>query len=255
MPGDAFRLDLNETFPQLAHAPIVEAVIHWQARPQHPFAPNTLREELAAKLPEFPKCDPIQQFELSALVSGTPEVEPQVRQQKAWNGFRLTSADGGYIAQFVRDGLVFSRTEPYAHWGEFTTEARRAWQVYREVAAPLEIQRLGVRFINHLKAATPENLADFLREPPTCPSNLPLKEFVYQSTFAVPDYPFGVRVIKVLQPPGVPQSSGLFLDCDVFTTKPLETDEEMEEALVKMRWLKNKFFFTLLQPGAISAFQ
>lgn len=255
MPGDAFRLELKESFPQLANSPIVEAVIHWQARSQHPFVPDSLRQELAAKLPEFPKCDPIQRFEPNALVSGKLDVEPQFRQQQAWNGFRLTSADGGYVAQFTRDGLVFSRTEPYEHWGPFTTEAKRAWQVYREVAAPSEIQRLGVRFINHLKAATLENLADFLREPPTCPSNLPLKEFVHQSTFSVPDYPFGVRVIKVMQSTGVLQSSGLFLDCEVFTTKPLETDHEMEEALVKMRWLKNKVFFTLLKPGAISALQ
>lgn len=83
MPGDAFRLDLNETFPQLARAPIVEAVIHWQARPQQAFAPDTLREEFADKLPEFPKCDPIQQFELSALVSGQADSQPLVRQQKA----------------------------------------------------------------------------------------------------------------------------------------------------------------------------
>jgi uncharacterized protein (TIGR04255 family) len=255
MPGDAFRLDLNETFPQLARAPIVEAVVHWQARAQTLLVTEDLRRELAEKLPEFVKCEPIQQFELQALVSGQSDAPPLVRQQRAWDGFRLTSEDGRYIVQFMRDGLVFSRTQPYEHWEPFTTAAKDVWQVYKQLAAPLEIQRLGVRFINHLTGATPENLGDFLCEPPTCPSNLPLKEFVYQSTFAVPEYPFGVRVIKLMQPPGVPQSSGLFLDCDVFTTRPLESDEEMEEALVKMRWLKNKFFFTLLKPEAISAFQ
>ena len=91
----------------------------------------------------------------------------------------------------------------------------------------------------------------------TCPSNLPLKEFVYQSTFQVPDHPFGVRVTKLMQPslPGLPQSSGLFVDCDVFTTRPLDSDEALEDALGKMRWLKNKIFFTLMTEQAIQSFQ
>jgi uncharacterized protein (TIGR04255 family) len=255
MPGTAFRLDLKETFPTLRNAPIAEAVIHWQARAQTTLVPDDLHRSLAEKLPEFLKCEPIQQLELQTFFSGETDSLPVVRQQSAWDGFRLTSDDGRYIAQFRRDGLVFSRTQPYEHWEPFTATAKHVWQVYRELAAPLEVQRLGVRFINHLSAATPEKLGDFLCDPPTCPSNLPLKEFVYQSTFLVPDLPFGVRVIKLMQPPGLPQTSGLFLDCDVFTTRPIESDEEMEDALVKMRWLKNKFFFTLLKPEAIQAFQ
>lgn len=98
------------------------------------------------------------------------------------------------------------------------TAAKDAWAAYVDIAAPVEIERLGIRFINHLPEATGETLSQFLREPPTCPSNLPLKEFVYQSTFNVPGHPYGIRVIKVKQPsmPEVQQSSGLFLDIDVF---------------------------------------
>ena len=32
MSGAPFKLNLSELFPSLAHAPIVEAVISWQAR-------------------------------------------------------------------------------------------------------------------------------------------------------------------------------------------------------------------------------
>lgn len=255
MPGDAFRLNFDETFPHLTRAPIVESIVHWQARAQAILPPAELQSQLAASLPEFAKCEPIQQLKLQTLISEKLDAEPVIRQQRLGLGFRLTSEDPPYIAQFLRDELVFSRTREYEHWEPFTQAAKRVWRVYKEVLAPCEIQRLSVRFINHLREATPENLGDFLREPPTCPSNLPLREFVYQSTFAVPNLPFGVRVIKLMQPPGVPSCSGLFLNCEVFTTRPLESDEEMEQALVKMRWLKNKFFFSLLKPEAIRIYE
>ncbi len=70
------------------------------------------------------------------------------------------------------------------------------------MAAPLEIQRLGLRYINQIPIKGAESLGEVLREPPTCPSNLPLNDFVYQSTFTVPNHPFGIRVIKVMQPQG-----------------------------------------------------
>ena len=158
---------------------------------------------------------------------------------------------------FTRDGLVFSRIKEYEHWESFADAAKEAWRVYVDITAPVETQRLGVRFINHIAAATPATLHDYLRDPPTCPSNLPLKEFVYQSTFDVPGHPFGVRVIKVLQPsmPELPQSSGLFLDIDVFSTTAIPNEAgPLDEALEKMRWLKNKAFFTLLTEGAVQSF-
>jgi len=82
-------------------------------------------------------------------------------------------------------------------------------------------------------------------------------EFVYQSTFAVPAHPLGVRVIKVMQSMHeLQQSSGLFLDIDVFSTKAiLNESAALDEALAKMRWLKNKVFFTLLTEKAVRSFE
>jgi uncharacterized protein (TIGR04255 family) len=177
-----FRFDLNETFPRLARPPIVEAVIHWQARAQNPLDPESLAATLSRRLPFFTSPEPLQQLELLAMLSGKEE-SPVVRHKRDWRGFRLKSDDGHYVMKFQGDGLVFSRIQSYDHWEPFVTAAKEVWQAFVEIAAPVDIQRLGVRFINQLPAVTTENVRDFLREPPTCPSNLPLKEFVYQSTF------------------------------------------------------------------------
>jgi len=173
-------------------------------------------------------------------------------------GIRLKTEDGRYVIQFTRDGLVFSRTKEYEHWEPFEVAAKQAWQAFLDIAAPIETQRLGVRFINHVPAATSETLRAFLRDPPTCPSNLPLEEFVYQSTFGVPGHPYAVRVIKLLQPsmPELPPSSGLFLDVDVFTATAIPNEPgPLDQALIRMRWLKNKVFFSLLTDAAVASFK
>lgn len=257
MTDKLFTLDLDVPFPRLLRAPIVEAVIHWTARAQNPIELEALQRALAEKLPMYPRTNAVQGYRFKAKLSAENDPPVADGQREGFLGLRLTSNDGLYIVQFLRDGLVFSRTKPYEHWEPFRDAAKQAWQAFVEIAAPLEIQRLGVRFINHISTATPANLPDYLREPPTCPSNLPLTEFVYQSMFGVPGHPFGVRVIKVMQPPmpELQQISGLFLDIDVFSTKALSNDPTaLDDVLVRMRWLKNKVFFTLLTEEAIESF-
>lgn len=257
MPESVFKFDLTETFPRLSRAPIVEAVIHWQARAQKSFDPDALTASLAKHFPDYASRNPIQRVEWNTTVSDG-EDPPVFRQRKDWLGMRLKSDDGHYAVQFERDGLVFSRVNGYDHWEPFVQAAKVAWNSFLEIAAPLETQRLGVRFINHIPAATPETLGSFLLEPPSCPSNLPLKEFVYQSTFAVPGHPYNVRLIKVMQPPSpeLQASSGLFVDLDVFATNAIPNEPSaLDQALTEMRWLKNKVFFSLMTPQALDLFR
>ncbi len=256
MSSGVFKFDKNDSFRRLTHPPIVEAVIHWQARAQNPLDADSLESKLAEQLPEYGVREPIQRVELMAMVSDK-EGTPLVRHKRGWQGIRLKSVDGHYIAQFKSDGLAFSRARDYDHWESFVAAALKAWRAFVEIASPVEIQRLGVRFINHIAAATPENLREYLRDPPTCPSNLPLKEFVYQSTFSVPGLPYSVRVIKLMQPtmPELQKSSGLFVDIDVFTDKAIPNEApDLDQSLAEMRWLKNKVFFTLLTDQAVESF-
>ncbi|HEX3151909.1 MAG TPA: TIGR04255 family protein [Gemmataceae bacterium] len=254
-----FKFDLGETFRHLSKPPIVEAIIHWQARSQKEWEAEGLRAELSKLLPEYTTCDPMQQLQVDfAAEISEDEKPPLTRHQHQWHGYRLATKDNKYIAQFTRDGLAVSRRQPYQDWEEFSAEAKRVWQVFTSVAQPVDVQRLGVRFINRLESATFENLGDFLPDPPTCPSNLPLNELFYQSSFTVPGQPFGVRVIKLMQRPveGQTQNTGLFLDFDVYTETPLSRpDEELDDSLKTMRWLKNKVFFDLLTDKAIALYR
>ncbi|MFL5245107.1 MAG: TIGR04255 family protein [Gemmataceae bacterium] len=257
MTRPAFNMDLSKQFPHLAAAPIVEAVIQWNARAQLPFEPDALQKRLESLLPGYPNREP--QYHHEFLFQGlVAENQPQSTSshQGGWHGFRVSTADKHYIAQITRDGLVLSRLHPYEDWQRFSAEALRVWKVYLQLAAPSEVQRLGVRFINRIASARIDTLNEYLNEPPTCP--MPLKDFLYQSTYEVPGQPFLIRVVKTMQAgiSGASEESGLILDIDVGTTKAIACDEEaLREPLSKMRWLKNKFFFDLLTDSAIESFK
>lgn len=257
MSNEFFTFDLEEQFPRLAQPPIVEAVIHWQARTQVQFDLDSLQTALANEFPGFSSRKPLHRFEMMAQVSTKNPDENYTKSTKYWDGLRLKSDDGKHVIQFTRNGLVFSRTSEYDNWDSFSAAAKQAWGIYLRIAQPLEIERLGVRFINQIASVTPENIAKHLREPPTFAPNLQLKEFVYQSTFALPRSSFEVRVIKVMQPlPQLQASSGLFLDIDVYTNSAMLSDgAEMDETLRRMRWLKNKVFFNLITSEALRLFR
>jgi len=254
----AFDINLTRKFSHLGAAPIVEAVVQWQARATHPWEAESLRQALADALPGFPKAELQHRFEITAVVPLGNDVAPSASRHETWNGVRLESADGLCIAKFTGDGLVFSRLRPYEDWERFTDAARQSWRAFVKLGAPTEIQRLGVRFINRIEGVGFGNAADYLKEPPTFSADLALSGFFYQSTFDVPGNDLAINVVKTIQPaiPGQAKEPGLIIDIDVFTKKPLPCDDSaIDELLPKMRWLKNMVFFELLTPKSIERFK
>src|SRR5262245_12981438 len=146
-----FKFDLGEKFPHLSNPPIVEAVLHWQARAGKTWNEG-VRDELTRGLPAYEKQEPTYQLEFLAVGGG--EQPPVAQHHHNWQGYRLTTTDQKYIAQMSRDGVVLSRMEPYQDWTEFEAEGRKVWGVFRAIAGPVEVQRLGVRFINRLRSAS-----------------------------------------------------------------------------------------------------
>ncbi|MBM4091685.1 MAG: TIGR04255 family protein [Planctomycetes bacterium] len=254
MSGEGFKIDLSESFEHLPNAPIVEAVIHWRARAERKLEPAALLDQLKAKLPDYPHSQRQQEFGVATQISAEGE---SVRQHHAWHGYRFESADKLQIAQYTRNGFVFSRLKPYQDWEKFQAEAQRLWCVYRELAEPSEIQRLGVRFIN-LIPVKPREVASLLTLPPRSPQimKLPISAFLHQTKFNIPDHPYELNVVQTIQPPAPPErdSTGLILDLDVGTTRPIAFDE-IENRLLQMQSIKNKAFFSLLKKPALKRFR
>ena len=250
------KIDVTESFQHLEHAPIVEAVIEIRTRVESPWEESALRDQLKAKLPGYPNIFSQSEFRHELKVKGGQPPE-QFFHDLGWRGLRLQSADGRYIAQFNRDGFVFSRLHPYESWDQFKDEAVRLWNMHAELAKSIEIQRLGVRFINRITLPVGEvRLEDYLRVPPQPPGELDLQimNFFHQDSLSVTGHPYAINIVKTVQPPQEFESDGggLILDIDVFTTKPFEQRANaIDKHLAEMRWLKNKVFYNSLTKGAL----
>jgi uncharacterized protein (TIGR04255 family) len=182
-------------------------------------------------------------------------------QDLGWKGIRFRSSDEKHITQFNRDGFAFSRIEPYIDWSRFTSEGIKLWNVFYGLAEPVEIHRIGLRFINRIILPPGElRFEDYIRTAPATPAglDLPFAGYMHQDTLAVPGHPYAVNVIQTIQRPQAEEAErfSLILDIDVFTIKGFEPDEEkLKRRLEEMRWLKDKAFFGSITEKAKEMFR
>jgi uncharacterized protein (TIGR04255 family) len=249
-----------EIFENLPRAPIVEAVIEIRARATQVLEASSLRSALEPRLVGYSFLDSLRGFHGEVKIEGDKPPIQKVS-ELGWMGVRFRSTDGKHIVQFKRDGFVFSRLEPYLTWEQLYGESQTLWAIFKELAQPAEIQRVGLRYINRIKLPPGElRLEDFIQPAPSAPRelDLPFLGFTHHDTLAVPGHPYAINVIRTIQPPRDPGDAGiaLILDIDVFTTPSFDLEEiELDRRLLEMRWLKNKVFFGSITKRALELFR
>ena len=253
-------INLNEQFPHLNRAPIVEAIIDLRAPAETDWNESVVTDFIKAHLPDYPKRLSMTGFQQQFVLG--PNTPAQTTQtDTGWAGLHCQSEDGLHVARFERQGFFFSRLRSYDRWEQLVAEAMRLWNFFTEVARPSQVQRIGVRFVNRIELhSAAVRIDDYLDPTPLGARDLdiPFQQFFHQDTFDVPGHPYGVRLIRATQPivGGPDQSVGIIVDSDVFTTTPDDPDtESIQRRLVEMRWLKNKMFFGTVTSKALEAFQ
>ncbi len=244
---------MEEQFPHLSKAPIVEAALEVRVVPITKWDENALTHELKSRLTDYPNAEPLRlaKFEVKRDRPAEPRVE-----DFGCVGLKLPSANKLHIAQFNKESFVFSRLRPYEDWDQFRGEALRLWKVYCELLNPCQITRIGLRFINRIAIRGDSvQLGDYYRYPPTSPKELdwPLAGYLHHEVMQVPETEFSVNVIKTVQ--NAHGETGLILDIDVFWQDPKNQSKYSEvfllESLESMRWVKNKVFFSSLTDTAV----
>jgi uncharacterized protein (TIGR04255 family) len=254
------KIKIAEGFEHLPHAPIVEAVIDIRARAAQKLEESSVRSNLEPRLDGYGFLDSRKEFH------GEVKLEPgkppsQVVRDLGWKGLRFRSSDEKHIVQFNRDGFAFSRLEPYVDWEQLSGEGLRLWSIFKELAQPVEIQRIGLRYINRIQLPPGELLfEDYIQPAPVSAYDLdlPFHKFMHHDTLAVPGHPYAINMIRTIQPPASAGSSGiaLILDIDVFTGQAFEPDDTLlARRLLEMRWLKNKMFFGSITQKALAMFR
>lgn len=241
-----FRLDTGRRFPPLSRAPIVEAVIQWQATPTLPFEQAKLQDELKARFPTF-DCQTL--HELETAFADSPQ-GMELRQRSQWDGFRMTSQDQKHVCQFKPKTVVFSRLSPYETWERFTEAAKPFWNTFLELAAPVAIDRIGVRFISQVELQEGEAASAYIDTGPSPLSEIGLSSdsFFHKDSTIVPGHPYCLNLVRAIQPAQPPLTThrSLIVDIDIVTTDTTPV-ESVESRLQEMRFMKNLVFFTAMK--------
>ncbi len=245
-----FSINLDEKFESLSNAPIVEAVIQFNAPPSQPFEQTKLKVLLETRFAGYKTHG---QMQIEAGFESSADGNVAMHHTSDWDGYRLHSEDGKYICQWKRSALVFSRLQPYETWPKLLEGAMPFWTAYQEVGRPDIMERIGVRFISQIPLKENEKLSKYVQKthPPLIGLGLQADSFFHQDTIPVKGYPYEVRLIRAVQPAAEKSGSKkvLIVDIDVSTTRAI-TFDQLNKALDEMRYIKNKVFFTYMKDAA-----
>jgi uncharacterized protein (TIGR04255 family) len=225
-----------------SRAPITEAVLGFLVK-----LPNSISVESLAKVQEGQNAQYPTRYNrkmLRAQVFGGEAVGTTASQAQV--GYDFHSGDGKQIFQARLDGFAFSRLAPYDRWESFRDEGRRLWEIYRTVAQPEAITRIGVRYINRLDLPL-QNLdfKHYLRTVPEVSPDLPqgLSGYFMQLQIPLEDLKATLVINQTLAPQPGPNMVSVLLDLDLFRDVEVPQEEEaIWRYLEKLKVRKNVVF-------------
>lgn len=239
----------------LARAPIAEAVVDFRARARR--AIEDAKARLAPDLrSRYPQADEIRT--LKAELAFRPGIPPVPRDvDEGLHGYVFKSADGKDLAQFRVDGFTVNRLHPYQGGDALLEETFRLWPLYLEVAAPRDIKRLALRYINRLEDLSPDEFRDLLVDPPHSPAGSPGSLDSFFTRVVTSDRTAGLTAVTTRKFERLPAGHHvLILDIDVSLDGDFRTEvSDLRPAFQKLRDLKNEVFFGTITEAAATRYE
>lgn len=241
------------TWETFQNAPIVEAVLDLRVR-----LPEDARVEALSGILSshdgYPRSEPLSWSKVGVqfargLVSTNHEQHV--------TGTRYLSEDKSRVVQARLDGFTVNHLKPYETWDALLGEAQLWWPRYVEVAHPLEITRVALRYINRILIPKNAKPSDYFHLEPRLGRDLPqvLSRFNMQLGFEDPQRR-GTVLINYAMQPAEGDEVPVVLDIDVFRpTRCATGSEEPWRALHEMRDLKNEIFFAAITEKAKENFR
>ena len=223
-------------------APITEAIIDLKVTLPEGFSVDGLENIHAHISDQFPIKEQIHAGSL--LFQSGPSIK--IDASREHHGFLFRSGDGLRIFQATLSGFTFNRLAPYESWEEFSGDARRLWEVYKDVCRPSSVIRAAVRFINRLDLPGPTlDFKEYLRTVPEVSPDLPqgLSGFFMQLQIPQEDLNSMLIINEAFTQPTSPEVVSVILDFDLFREHIWQSDDEdIWRFLEKLRHLKNLAF-------------
>jgi len=169
--------------------PLLEAVCEFKFQPNSSWnsaIPDLIYEKVQA---EFP-----QRESMNGLSGEEPAPSAKTK---------FFRADGSALLQVSSKLLAVNQLQPYPTWAQFKKTILEAYSLYREIAHPASMTRLGLRYINQIEI--PETNIEISRYLRGCPEG-------YHKLFLSTNFPFAAeRENLAMILAHVPHSEGDFL--------------------------------------------
>jgi uncharacterized protein (TIGR04255 family) len=247
--------------PEISHlsrAPIVEALVNFQANAARLWQPEQLRSAFAAKWPVHTEIQEIRPLEINLTQTPDGPLPPEVKSHI--QGLMFRSKTQTSVHQARRDGYAFSKLAPYEDWLALETSAFAGWEDFKGILEPEELNAVAVRFINRMEF--PQDgfkLSRYFTTPPVPPPGLNWKfhGFMHHTLYAVDESQCMVQAIikpEFLQAPAGPFPFTLDVEITLKESLPA-LGRDVREVLNEMHDLKNKAFFHLLTEEALQLYK
>ena len=180
---------------------------------------------------------------------------------RSFDGYLFKCAQDGKVVQVRRDGFTFNKLKPYSKWETFSAEARELWERYAQLARPVSVQRVSLRYLNRIVLPLPlGDFRDYCLLFPDIPSGMPqgVSDFFLRFATPVPDILSCAMITMTFEPPaaGITSLSMIFDIEAIHLFDSLNVDVEVIwRKLAELRDLKNKVFDSGLTEKAKRLFQ
>lgn len=245
-------------WPNLKKAPITEALIDLRVRLPEGSTLETLGAFRDAVKESYPNCRERRKWHTRFTLhkEEPPTVETE---SEGPDGYILTSADGTQVVQARLDGFTFSRLKPYKDWEHLRENTRALWKTYCDVASPLMITRIAVRYINRIELPLPfEDFREWILTQPELAPGLPqrLAGFFFRVSLPFEELRGVAQVTQAIEPGAYEKSVPLIFDIDAFSQVELAPDSvETWERFEGLREIKNNVFFKSLTERTLEMYR
>ena len=255
---------MSDAFPTLANAPIVEAVLDIDCD-MPPGLDVVALEPAASALfaDEYPKRR--QQFfgELTIPLSGEAPL-PHPAGRSGVQALLFLHDDEKQVVQVRLQGFAFNRLAPYGSLDEYLPEIERLWHQFLDIAKPLQVRTIRLRYINRVLLPLEEGrveLDDYLRTRPWTSIDPSFTLLSFLNQHRVVDQESGHVASTVLAgQPSEGDRSPVILDITAETSgsnEPIEPGDwtTIEDRVRSLRHLKNRVFFRTLTDKCLTLFR
>ncbi len=233
-------------YPVYPHAPIIEALLDIRAQLPKEVDLAQLEKFHAPVEERFPEKKQRVSLEVRAGMQIAPmTTEPSLSTSGGPDGFFFRSPNERKIVQARLDGFTFNKLKPYESWDLFSSEAKSLWNIFCQIANPIKITRVALRYINKMFFPLPmKDFKEYLLTIPEVAPNLPQGLAHLFTRLAIPKPEIGALAIitETMEEPNQDEKLPFIFDIDVFKGVDYSELDKVWEDFEELRQFKNDIF-------------